>query len=276
MTYNYVSPSKFWELFTKTYKDEITRLQVGECMGPFSLKSVAEILRVRVRKAPDIVSLTTLSALPSILRLQGLYVIRIGQRRYGGAGFIVCKASRNYEREAFRYRDILTKKPDLTIPFSNDMWLRLSRISGEALAASAALKTIGFLHDMSYMIPQYRGGSSRFRFMVCGAGPTYDYWGQVEVDAAIFGDPDLLYVVEAKKSVGLNDGLFKYKIAFSMQALANILGVKTRGVIAIKHGQGRNEDVRIAILEPPAQPANTIVINNLKVELIADVKPISL
>ena len=269
-----VSSNEFWYLFVKKYIDEVSRLKHPNCLGPYDLADVKKLLNVEISKAPDIVSITTFSRLPRALKGNELYVIRLGHMRSRGASFIICRSSRGFTEEVFIVRKIMGREADLSIPFNKNLWTRISGISGEALATSAALKAMSTICDRYYVIPRIQSGNSRFKFKIVEEGREYEYWGQVEVDAIIFTSDDIAYVIEAKKFDDPYDGLFKYQLGFSMQTIAYKLGVEARGIIALKVKGDEKDVIKIVFVKPYTSRGNTIVINDLDVEMIIDIKQV--
>ena len=133
----------------------------------------------------------------------------------------------------------------------------------EALASIAAPELIRVLEDSGgsvYTIPSLRFGHIEFKFRPSARSDTYTYSGQVEVDA-VLGRSNV-YALEAKaltRTVRSRDHVIirrysVFKIAFSAQALVEVLRHEVQPVIAfIDEREGLLRAVA-ALLEPPATP----------------------
>ncbi len=241
-----VSPTQFWALFLNRYRNAIGNLKTYECTPSYLLSDIVRELGVRIGKAPDYISITSLLKLPLPLKNNNLYPVRLGQGRSRGARFVICRASSGYRDEVFTASELLDREPDIILPFNPNIWDLLSRISGESLAASAALRTINLIYNANYVIPQYRSANSIFRFKVSPHSTSYEYSGQVEVDSVVFSGSNNSFVVEAKKLYRRDDGVFKFQIGFSMQTISEHLGIPVRGVIAVKMKIGVEDIIRVA------------------------------
>ncbi len=273
--------ARFWRLFLASpeMKHIIERLNEGWCSDPLSLydvcKRISEEDFCRRLKAPEVVSIDVVENLPAELRKQNVYVVRLGQYHTGRAMFIVCRASPEYIHEALRSNDLM-RAQSLGEIRNLPSWISsLARQMGvEALASIAALELIRILEGGSgpvYTIPSLRFGHTEFKFQPSARSNAYTYSGQVEVDA-VLGRLNV-YALEAKaltRTVRSRDrviirrySVFKYKIVFSAQALAEVLNREVRPVIAfIDEHEGSLRAVA-ALLEPPAKPEQVYPVTSL-------------
>ena len=176
-----VSPLEFWTRFLNYRYQEINELRPGMCSKPYDLKLVARELGLNYKglKAPSIVSITNPARLPSILKQQRLYVIRLGQRRTGYANFIICRASENYYEEAIWFNELLDVSGKEYV-INKSEWNTLTMISGEALASTITVSVLNKLVGVKYIVPQYRGGNVEFDFKITRGSRSYKYSGQVK------------------------------------------------------------------------------------------------
>jgi hypothetical protein len=263
---NHGNINRFWERFLQYYR-EVEELDEEECSKPYNLHYIAERLGLNIGKAPDYVSIPLLSRLPAPLRRRSLYVLRIGQYHSRNAEFIVCRSYEDYSDSAFILKDIVGNAR----PYSLDdpLLKKMMNLRGESLASTLAYKIIGEVDDVSYIIPQYRGGNVEFEFKVSRRTQTYTYRGQVEVDSVIIGK-DLIYAVESKHFDRINsgEGIFKFQIAYSMATLNELLETSSRGVLALRIGSGK---FYIVFLKPVIGREDIMIVNDLDIEKVYEI-----
>lgn len=273
--------ARFWSLFLSGHETKhiVENLDEGHCSRPLSLynicKRISEEDFCRRLKAPEVVSIDVVENLPAELRKQNVYVVRLGQYHTGRAAFIICRASPGYVKEALRSDDI-TRASSLGEISDLPPWVSsLARQMGvEALASIAALELIRILEGGSgpvYTIPSLRFGHIEFKFQPSPRSSTYSYSGQVEIDAVL--GRSSVYALEAKtitRTIRSHDhivvrrySVFKYKIAFSAQALAEILNHEVRPVIAFIDEHKGSLRAVAALLEPPARPGQPYPVTNM-------------
>ncbi len=257
----------FWERALTVLESVVKELDVGECSEPMELHEVAERAGIgsnRLR-APDIISIDAPDYLPDALRVNTLYVVRLGQWHSGRAMFTLCKASERYAEETISVDDICSV-PRLPVePVEVPEWLAtIARVvNAEALAFMVASILVEALAqgERVYVLPSLRIGRIRFSFKPSSNSRMYEYHGQVEVDAAL--GRSFIFALEAK-SFTRRRAVFKYKIAFSAQALAETTGREVHPLLSTIREEGEMKSVTVALLSPPARPGHPYTINDMK------------
>lgn len=246
----------FWQRILSVLDGMVERLEEGECSEPLELRRVAERagLDPGRLKAPDLISIDVVERLPAALRSRGLYVVRLGQRHTGTASFALCRASRGYTLETLGIDEVLAAPLLPVEPVALPEWLAnmMGRVSTEALAFISAYILVEALArgERVYVLPSLRLGGAKFRFRPAPRAGVYAYHGQVEVDAVL--GRRLVYALEAKSLRSRESRIFKYKVAFSAQALAELIGREVHPLLSIVAGGCRV--VSVALLSPPARP----------------------
>lgn len=244
--------------------DLVAGLREGECTCPLSLRELTSRAGLRgALRAPALISLDSLEALPPSLRHRELYVIRLGQRHTGRALFTLCRARRGYRGEVIGANEIrraLASRVELSHVPSWAISLA-ERLGGESLALLATYLLLRRLSGSreTYLLPSVRLGAVRFEFKPTASASTYTYWGQVEIDAVL--GADRVHALEAKARVR---ALFKHKIAFSALALASVLQEPVQPVVAFASRLEGRLAVVVLFLKPPALAGQPYVIEDLR------------
>ncbi|WP_338251705.1 hypothetical protein [Pyrodictium abyssi] len=262
-----VSRSEFWGRLLQHLSGIVEGLGEGECSKPLSLAEAAADIGVdygRV-KAPQLISIDVLEDLPRVLRSHGLYVVRLGQYHTGRASFILCRARPGYRREVLRPEDV-SAAPRLPVePRQPPRWVveLAGHLGAEALASVAAVELVEALArgGKVYMLSSLRFGNAVFRFQPSSCSETYTYRGQVEVDA-VLGEGSV-YTLEAK-TLSRRRSVFKYKIAFSAQALAETLGQEVHPLVAFVEKRGGSLAAVAALLAPAAVPGTPYPVEEMR------------
>ncbi len=118
-----VSREKVWGkiIYSSSISRYIDGLGIGECTDPYMLDDILGEIGIdhsRV-KAPYIVSIDKYDDLPSILRRNHLYVVRLGQYHSGRASFTLCRASPSYIDETISVGTLNTVEKNLEIRGKN-------------------------------------------------------------------------------------------------------------------------------------------------------------
>lgn len=264
-----VGRNEFWEPAINALEDVIKQLDTGTCSTPLNLYNIARKAGINPERlrAPNIISIDSLRELPRPLKKNLLYVIRLGQWHSGRAEFTICKASPGYHAEVISIKDVLST-PKLPVePVKMPKWLLniAMKIDTEALTFLAAgLLVEALAHgERAYILPSLRIGRAVFDFKPTPHGNILSYDGQVEVDAVL--GKSFVFALEAK-SLEKIDAIFKYKIAFSAQALANLVQQEVHPLIStiVRSGDKKRTLVTAVLLAPPARPGSPYIINSMK------------
>ncbi len=117
------------------------------------------------------------------------------------------------------------------------------------------LEKLGY--DIEYIVPSLRIGNASFGFSI--NDKAFQYRGQVEIDAVIWAR-DKVFAIELK-SIKKNSKMFKHKIVFSIQALANALNNKVYPILGLNIKEGYRTRLYSALLLPEAEPNKIYEVN---------------
>ena len=262
-----VSREEFWSscMNLPFIRKIVEKLKPGECSKPISMqKLISELKLSAPLKTPYLISLDSLEILPKALRKRNLYVIRLGQRHDKKAKFIICRASENYKNELIRKRDLEKFKKYEKLKVKTPKWLKVlsSKMGEETLATYAISHFVNTSGERkSCELTSLRFGSVKFNFVPTSLSSTYTYWGQVEIDHAIFSEK--IFAIEIKSE--RVETLFKFKVVFSALVLSKLTGEAVYPMVAFIPKFSSGMKVYLALLSQ-VRYENLLPIDTIGVE----------